>query len=86
MNENNIPKWQRELRSFLGIKSGIILEGNVYDEYPRFSYSAEGAAFLDMDNLDQAVLSLVDEASTISLIRWMVFTATRRPWRHSGTL
>ena len=64
MNENNIPKWQRELRSFLGIKSGIILEGNVYDEYPRFSYSAEGAAFLDMDNLDQAVLSLVDEAST----------------------
>ena len=26
MNENTIPKWQRELRSFLGIKSGIILE------------------------------------------------------------
>ena len=30
MNENVIPKWQRELRSFLGIKSGIILEGNVF--------------------------------------------------------
>lgn len=34
MNENVIPKWQRELRSFVGIKSGIILEGNVYDEFP----------------------------------------------------
>ena len=34
MRENSIPKWQRELRAFLGINSGIILEGNVYDEYP----------------------------------------------------
>ena len=63
MNENNIPKWQRELRSFLGIKSGVILEGNVYDEYPRFSYGPEGAEFLDMDNLDQTILSLVDGSS-----------------------
>ncbi len=64
MNENSIPKWQRELRAFLGIKSGIILEGNVYDEYPRFSYAPEGIAFLDIDNLDQTILSLTDEAST----------------------
>ena len=63
MNESNIPKWQRELRSFLGIKNGIILEGNVYDEYPRFSYGPEGAEFLDMDNLDQTILSLVDGSS-----------------------
>ena len=41
MNENTIPKWQRELRSFLGIKSGIILEGNVYDEYERVVSSSE---------------------------------------------
>lgn len=64
MNENSIPKWQRELRSFLGIKSGIILEGNVYDEYPRFSYDSKGVEFLDMDNLDQTILSLVNEATT----------------------
>ena len=36
MNQIVIPKWQKELASFLGIKSGIILEGRVYDEYPVF--------------------------------------------------
>ena len=43
MSKNIIPKWQQELRAFLGIKSGIILEGNVYDEYPRFLDGPEGA-------------------------------------------
>lgn len=64
MNENLIPKWQRELRSFIGIKSGIILEGNVYDEFPRFSYDGEEVDFLDTDNMDQTVLSLVKEEQT----------------------
>lgn len=64
MNKQSIPKWQQELRAFLGIKSGIILEGNVYDEYPRFLYSPDGADFLDIDNLDQTILSLVDTSST----------------------
>ena len=64
MNENIIPKWQRELRSFLGIKSGIILEGNVYDEFPRFLYEGEDVSFLDTDNMDQTILSLVKEEQT----------------------
>lgn len=64
MNENVIPKWQRELRSFLGIKSGIILEGNVYDEFPRFQYEGEDVIFLDTDNMDQTILSLVKEDQT----------------------
>ena len=64
MNENTIPKWQRELRSFLGIKSGIILEGNVYDEFPRFQYQGSEVSFLDVDNLDQTILSLVKEEQT----------------------
>lgn len=64
MNENTIPKWQRELRSFLGIKSGIILEGNVYDEFPRFQYEGSEVSFLDVDNLDQTILSLVKEEQT----------------------
>ena len=64
MNENVIPKWQRELRSFLGIKSGIILEGNVYDEFPRFQYAGDETVFLDTDNLDQTILSLVKEEQT----------------------
>lgn len=64
MNESIIPKWQRELKSFLGIKNGLILEGNVYDEFPRFVYEAEEASFLDTDDLDQAILSLVEFEET----------------------
>ncbi len=64
MNENVIPKWQRELRSFLGIKSGIILEGNVYDEFPRFQYEVDEINFLDTDNMDQTILSLAKEDQT----------------------
>ena len=64
MNESVIPKWQRELRSFLGIKSGIILEGNVYDEFPRFQYEGEDIMFLDADNMDQTILSIVKEDQT----------------------
>ena len=29
-----IPKWIRELDCFSSIKSCLILEGNIYDEYP----------------------------------------------------
>ncbi|MGN1250947.1 MAG: AAA family ATPase [Candidatus Spyradocola sp.] len=64
MNENAVPKWQRELKSFLGIKSGIILEGNVYDEFPRFRYEGEDILFTDTDDLDQTILSLVKEDQT----------------------
>lgn len=64
MNENVIPKWQRELRAFLGIKSGIILEGNVHDEYPRFRYEGEKTIFRDTNNLDQTILSLVNDEQT----------------------
>lgn len=64
MNESNIPKWQRELTSFIGIKSGIILEGNVYDEFPIFQLTENEADFLDTDNLDQTILSLVQEQNS----------------------
>ena len=32
-----IPKWIREIECFSKIKSCIILEGNIYDEYPIFN-------------------------------------------------
>lgn len=60
MKESAVPKWQRELRSFIGIKSGIILEGNVYDEFPLFAYNGEEEEFLCVDGMDQTILSLVD--------------------------
>ncbi len=64
MNENLIPKWQKELRAFLGIKSGIILEGNVYDEFPQFEKTDDGWEFSDTDNLDQTLISLIDGEKT----------------------
>lgn len=64
MNENVIPKWQRELKAFLGIKSGIILEGNVYDDFPIFQYENDEVSFFDADNLDWTILSLMDEEKT----------------------
>lgn len=63
MSEKNVPKWQRELRSFIGIKKGILLEGNVYDEYPLFDYS-DGAEFIDIDDMDHTILSLIDMNET----------------------
>lgn len=64
MNKNLIPKWQEELRSFIGIKKGIILEGNVYDEFPRYSYEANDVIYQDFNNLNQTILGLTDQEKT----------------------
>lgn len=58
MKKVNRAKWQRELHSFLGIKGGFILEGNVQDEYPIFYNNGTELELFDFDNLDQALLSL----------------------------
>lgn len=65
MKESLIPKWQRELESFLGIKSGIILEGNVYDEFPMFKYDNGEASFDSVDNMEQTILSLIKKEQTV---------------------
>ncbi len=44
------PKWQRELKSFLGVKNGIILEGNVLDEHPIF-WNENEVDFWDLDRV-----------------------------------
>lgn len=64
MNESVIPKWQRELRSFMGIKTGIILEGNVYDEFPIFRYEGDKFFLNGIDSIDQTIMSLVEEEKT----------------------
>ncbi len=61
MRKDIIPKWQREVQSFLGVKSCLLLEGNVYDEYPRFSHEDGKVEFMDIENLDQTLLNLVEE-------------------------
>lgn len=64
MNESIVPKWQRELKSFLGIKSGIILEGNVYDEFPIFQTEGDEVFFDGTDTIDEAIISLVKKDET----------------------
>lgn len=64
MTENDIPKWQREVKSFLGIKSGIILEGNIYDEYPTFSFENDVIQYRSIENLDATIIRLVDSEKT----------------------
>ncbi len=53
-NEGNVPKWQREMDSFRGIKSVFVIEGNIKDIYPRFikgdtGYTMNG--FVDLNNI-----------------------------------
>ncbi len=58
-----MPKWQRELKSFLGINSGFILEGNIYDEYPifeDFTQADENLQLDDFDDLEYTIHSLVN--------------------------
>ncbi len=51
-------KWQKELHSFMGIKGGFILEGNVHDDYPIFFDNGNELQLFDFDNLDQTLVSL----------------------------
>lgn len=60
--EKYIPKWLRELNTFMGVKPGIILDGNVYDEYITYSKDRNGDLFYDdIDDLDVVISSIVGE-------------------------
>ena len=60
----NVPKWEMELYSFLGIKSGIVLEGNIHDDFLCFSYEKNKPHFLGVDDLDQVIFNLIDRNTT----------------------
>ena len=47
------PPWQREIENFVGIKSALIIEGNVHDRYPFYESEAPGTApvFLELEEL-----------------------------------
>ena len=68
MKENIIPKWEKELKSFIGIKSGIVLEGNIHDEYlfvPDLEPDGEDEDFIaSFLTLDDKITSLVDQETT----------------------
>lgn len=44
------PKWQRELEVFKGIKTTFVMEGNIYDTYPRYPEDEfEKVTFVELD-------------------------------------
>lgn len=45
------PKWIKEIESFSTIKNGLILEGNIYDEYPLISNNDSCDDFCDLNAL-----------------------------------
>ena len=55
-------KWQKEFSSFIGIKSLIILEGNVHDIYPIFYQDEGGLQIDDFLGMDDSLCNLIDES------------------------
>ena len=58
MNFDNMAKWQKELESFMGIKRGLILEGNILDEF--YCEVDNAGQFLSLDDLLDTYGSMMD--------------------------
>ena len=59
-----MPKWQKELISFKGIKSTFIIEGNISDEYPTFLLDSNGNEEIDFGSLIEIVTRIFDSGET----------------------
>lgn len=63
--EDLMPKWQKELYSFKGIKSTFIVEGNINDIYPSFSLNdANDHKKIDFCTLNRAILDIFENSET----------------------
>lgn len=60
-------KWQKEFSSFIGIKSLIILEGNVHDIYPIFYQDERGLQIDDFLGMDDSLCNLIDESGVSAM-------------------
>lgn len=60
-----IPRWQKELENFKGIKSTFILEGNISDLYPTFFLDGQGELErTDFFGLDRSIFNIFDSTNT----------------------
>ena len=60
--QHTIPNWQKEINSFKGIKSTIIIDGNIHDMYPCVeSEEGNNISFL---SLDRTIAKLYDTGET----------------------
>ena len=44
----SMPKWQREIAAFIGVKSTLIIEGNIHDRYPYYDDSGKLVGFFPL--------------------------------------
>ena len=63
--EEMIPRWQKELENFKGIKSTFIVEGNINDLYPTFFLDDQGELErIDFFGLNRAIVNIFDSSNT----------------------
>jgi len=61
MQKQTVPKWQREIASFKGIKSTFILEGNINDFYPVYPEGEENTTPMAFVDLNMTLFKLFNE-------------------------
>ena len=59
-----IPKWQKELMSFKGIKSTFIIEGNISDIYPSFQKEKDSYSLNEFCSLNRLIANLFNSEET----------------------
>jgi hypothetical protein len=59
-----IPKWQKELMSFKGIKSTFIVEGNISDVYPSFQREGEMYNLSEFCSLNRIIANIFNSEET----------------------
>lgn len=63
-SENNLPKWQKEIKSFKGIKSTFIIEGNINDIYSSFRLDDSNEERIDFCTLNRTLVNLFESDET----------------------
>lgn len=61
---SSVPKWQREMISFKGIKSTFIVEGNISDVYPSFRKEGEQYELAEFCTLNRIIASIYNSVET----------------------
>lgn len=67
--DNAIPRWQREIETFKGIKSTFIIEGNVTDGYyPSYDQNGDLSEFA---GLNRTLLSIFESTNTAGFYQFL---------------
>lgn len=67
----SVPKWQKELNSFKGIKSTFIIEGNVHDVYPYYDENNDKKE-VDFFSLNRIIANVFNSGETNGFYDYLV--------------